>query len=714
MKKQNLAQIKKISPEIGAALETYAAQGELVETPGGGWDVQVGGKSVFGKPLEEHFKDQMAAFWSGGRRIASHKPEPGEADYFSNRFLGRVLERAGAEGIAFSPAQAIDQSYFLVVLGLGLGGHLDELADLTDCRHMVVIENSLEFLYHSLEVYDWAGLIKKLHGRGARLEFFINDNPADIAGGLRTILRTSNPAAFDGATIFIDQTNGHLGQGWQQFLATEAVNVLAAVGCFNDERVMMQNALRNFLKSEGRIFNRRHGVTFNVPVFVVASGPSLDGSLDVIRSHADSVIIVSCGTAIRPLLAAGIVPDFHAEIENLGITEMLRELKENHDLSQIHLVASATVEPGVAASYKDALYFFRAGSTTELALTDDDDTGLPFAEPGVTNTAFAFAMASGAKNIYLFGVDLGVRGDGHHHAQNTYHDVEGGIKDEYVYSMDTEANFGGGFKTEPFLEQTKSAIALCIRTYGDNPKVFNCSDGALIPGAEPLRPEDLELDGPETDKKTDKAAAMESLIQAMPTLSANPDRHSFSKGDFSAATASLIDQCLVIVGDASDFKDKTYLSSIVGLLHTELYAERPMDRSWALTASCVLRGTVLNLLFFFEYYLNRVSDPGHFRAMEEIVKSELISSLGELRATAVDEISKLERGEMDKDGEDSTYVDVLPEVYHTWGDVSRNDPCPCGSGKRFKHCHGRPGAKTAASEWLLNQKKKEGTKLKKI
>ena len=25
----------------------------------------------------------------------------------------------------------------------------------------------------------------------------------------------------------------------------------------------------------------------------------------------------------------------------------------------------------------------------------------------------------------------------------------------------------------------------------------------------------------------------------------------------------------------------------------------------------------------------------------------------------------------------------------TWGKVARNEACPCGSGKRFKHCHGR-------------------------
>jgi preprotein translocase subunit SecA len=25
----------------------------------------------------------------------------------------------------------------------------------------------------------------------------------------------------------------------------------------------------------------------------------------------------------------------------------------------------------------------------------------------------------------------------------------------------------------------------------------------------------------------------------------------------------------------------------------------------------------------------------------------------------------------------------------TWGKVPRNAPCPCGSGKKYKHCHGK-------------------------
>jgi preprotein translocase subunit SecA len=31
---------------------------------------------------------------------------------------------------------------------------------------------------------------------------------------------------------------------------------------------------------------------------------------------------------------------------------------------------------------------------------------------------------------------------------------------------------------------------------------------------------------------------------------------------------------------------------------------------------------------------------------------------------------------------------VNPQDPTTWGKVGRNDTCPCGSGKKFKHCHG--------------------------
>jgi preprotein translocase subunit SecA len=36
-------------------------------------------------------------------------------------------------------------------------------------------------------------------------------------------------------------------------------------------------------------------------------------------------------------------------------------------------------------------------------------------------------------------------------------------------------------------------------------------------------------------------------------------------------------------------------------------------------------------------------------------------------------------------------VALDPNDPATWGKVSRNAQCPCGSGKKYKHCHGKLG-----------------------
>ncbi|HET6174298.1 MAG TPA: SEC-C domain-containing protein [Gaiellales bacterium] len=42
-------------------------------------------------------------------------------------------------------------------------------------------------------------------------------------------------------------------------------------------------------------------------------------------------------------------------------------------------------------------------------------------------------------------------------------------------------------------------------------------------------------------------------------------------------------------------------------------------------------------------------------------------------------------------GAASTPTEALPSLQASFGggDVGRNDPCPCGSGQKFKRCHGR-------------------------
>src|SRR3954447_9379839 len=40
-------------------------------------------------------------------------------------------------------------------------------------------------------------------------------------------------------------------------------------------------------------------------------------------------------------------------------------------------------------------------------------------------------------------------------------------------------------------------------------------------------------------------------------------------------------------------------------------------------------------------------------------------------------------------GEDTAVLERNPADPSSWGKVGRNEPCPCGSGKKYKHCHGR-------------------------
>ncbi len=40
-------------------------------------------------------------------------------------------------------------------------------------------------------------------------------------------------------------------------------------------------------------------------------------------------------------------------------------------------------------------------------------------------------------------------------------------------------------------------------------------------------------------------------------------------------------------------------------------------------------------------------------------------------------------------GAGAVAAQIDPNDPATWGKVPRNAPCPCGSGKKYKHCHGR-------------------------
>jgi SEC-C motif len=76
-------------------------------------------------------------------------------------------------------------------------------------------------------------------------------------------------------------------------------------------------------------------------------------------------------------------------------------------------------------------------------------------------------------------------------------------------------------------------------------------------------------------------------------------------------------------------------------------------------------------------------DPPRLTEAEAV---ELVLTLDEEERRELDRI----RAARDP-GEAATPIDALPSLGTAFGggDVGRNDPCPCGSGQKFKRCHGR-------------------------
>uniref|UniRef100_UPI0040489F76 SEC-C metal-binding domain-containing protein n=1 Tax=Yoonia sp. TaxID=2212373 RepID=UPI0040489F76 len=90
-----------------------------------------------------------------------------------------------------------------------------------------------------------------------------------------------------------------------------------------------------------------------------------------------------------------------------------------------------------------------------------------------------------------------------------------------------------------------------------------------------------------------------------------------------------------------------------------------------------------------------------FERLLDGLRTEVTQKLGQIRPMTAEEQAKMvaqmkaqqaaiARATSDVSGVGATaregFVEDDPS---TWGSPSRNDACPCGSGKKFKHCHGK-------------------------
>ena len=482
-------------PAVMSALAETEPQCTLIAEGGVPTDIAIGDRHIYGADARRTSAEQVRAFMQKPLRLIMEVPEA--AGLVSPICIGlkQALERtitdAGMREISREPQGA---PTFLVIFGVGLGYHIDELIRSTGARWIIIVEPFIEFFAHSFATVDWQQMLARVDDAGGEIHLVTELDPGRIIQSIMKCMSRHGLPYLDGTWVFMHYPLWTFDEARKR-LHGAAEFAYVNRGFFEDEIKMMTNAVTNYGTHSFWLLDAKPRLHRPETVAVVGAGPSLDEAIETLHRIRDRVVLFSGGTALRPLLRQGLVPDFHCELENgPQVAEIVEESGRYGDLSKITLIASATVDPRVPPLFGEAVLFFR-DSVSSTRILRGDIGPVSGAAPTCVNTAMAAAEALGFTNMILFGADCGMRPGMQDHAEGTaYRDI-GKWKDYLAkrasYPLEVEGNFGGVAHTNWVYDASRRMLSeiIAVRRLS----VTNCSDGALIAGAVPRVADGIEV-----------------------------------------------------------------------------------------------------------------------------------------------------------------------------------------------------------------------------
>jgi Glycosyltransferase Maf N-terminal domain/6-hydroxymethylpterin diphosphokinase MptE-like len=477
-----------------------AVSSSLIEENGVIVDAMVNDARLYNADARSFAAGQVDAFMAKPLRL--FMDQPNKAGLVSpvcvklHDALGEFLLDRGVEEIRQQVSE--DSPQYLVVFGLGLGHHIETLARRTKARWLIIVEPIADFIAHSFHTIDWPALFAHFEEQGGGVEIVTHLDPGEMVTGVVGYMNRQGIPYVDGSYVFTHYPLWAFAEARNRL--HEAVEfAFINRGFYEDELVMMTNAVTNFAAKPFWLIEGRPRLHRPELAVVVGAGPSLDECLPRLKEIRDRVMLFSAGTALRPLLRNGIVPDFHCELENVPATvDALKEACKYGDLSQITLMASATVDPRIPPMFRETIFFFR-DSVSSTQILGHKHLPIGGATPTCVNMALSMAAFMGFTDMALFGADCGIRPGSDDHAKDTiYRDIGTFQKSGDVnkrYPVEVEGNFGGIARTNWIYDSCRLMLAEVVQLRSLN--VCNASDGAFIPGAVPRVPEAIEpLSGP--------------------------------------------------------------------------------------------------------------------------------------------------------------------------------------------------------------------------
>ena len=614
----NLAALKDWAPSLQALLAGLSeVHSELLTDPDGGLDIAFLGQRFYQADARAQAGAQVARFFKAPTRNLLNEPDPESLKGGIGAFCERVTSRLAEAGIAYDKALRHEESHFLVVLGIGLGLHLPELLARSRCRCLVLIEPTLENLYHSLRVLDWAGLFAEAARREVEIVFITERDPSDIAQKTLAAIRGNNPVLIDGLYLFEHYPSAILQQAAAQ-LKRELYSTIRGLGFFEDEEVMARNAVANLDRPRLRLIDQSQP-SLETPLLIVGSGPSLEQELDFLEGAAGRVAIMSIGTTLRILLERGIRPDFHIELENTeNCARSIEATAAEFGTAGITLLAALSVDRRLSDCFEEPVFFLREENTGTVLL---GQPAMPLSPSGptVANAGLSAAIRLGFREIYLFGVDMGAREHGRYHAEGSVFST-GLLPENRRAHQRFAGNFGGEAWGEAVLNWSRLYLEAVLRMFVGI-SVYNCSDGVRIEGALPKVSRAIAL----PEQPLDRAALLRRLAAGLAGFDKAELASTCQAGIAKARGDAVLERLIACLraAEAGDLEDGEWVYEVFRLLRAETAAR-------TLTGSFV-KGSVLMILGCALWYDKRLSDRAQLAAFRRIALQEAIAALEEFR-----------------------------------------------------------------------------------
>jgi hypothetical protein len=158
------------------------------------------------------------------------------------------------------------------------------------------------------------------------------------------------------------------------------------------------------------------------PIVCVASGPSLDKQLPLLREYQNNVIIICAESSFRPLVVNGIEPDVVCVLER-GKEALNRSFKDVSIPAKTCLFILSLVDPQLFEFWPNEIVpLFKKNALTSKFINDAlGDFGAILTGHSVAHMSLMLADYFGGGPITLIGQDLARSNEGAMHSRDTMH-----------------------------------------------------------------------------------------------------------------------------------------------------------------------------------------------------------------------------------------------------------------------------------------------------